>query len=149
MISHQIIQKSMTELKNITGVEFCVLDTSGQCLFGDPELYSVDMAVVMEFVNSEADSQAIGNVRFLKTGSEEDGLYIVVTQDNENAYILGKIAISQLKQLNEAYQDKMDNPEMLELSDNCTEVQEQMQNIQSDIDSMKKQVEAELPEIQS
>lgn len=108
MISNQVIQKSMTELKNITGVEFCVLDTSGQCLFGDPELYSVDMAVVMEFVNSEADSQAIGNVRFLKTGSEEDGLYIVVTQDNENAYILGKIAISQLKQLNEAYQDKMD-----------------------------------------
>ncbi len=108
MISNQVIQKSMTELKTITGVEFCVLDMTGQCLFGDPELYSLDMAVIMEFVNSEADSQAIGNVRFLKTGSEEDGLYIVVTEDNENAYILGKIAISQLKQLNDAYQDKMD-----------------------------------------
>lgn len=108
MISNQVIQKSMTELKNITGVEFCVLDMTGQYLFGEPERYQIDMKVIMEFVNSEADSQAIGKIRFLKTGSEEEGLYIVVTEDNENAYILGKIAISQLKQLNEAYQDKMD-----------------------------------------
>jgi hypothetical protein len=48
-----------------------------------------------------------------------------------------------LRQIFKEYQDKMDNPEMLELSDNCTEVKEQMENIQSDIDSMKKQVEAE------
>lgn len=108
MVSNQIIQKSMTELKNITGVEFCVLDTTGQYLFGESEQYSVDMDVVLEFANSEADSQAVGNVRFLKTGSEEDGVYIVLTEDNENAYMLGKIAISQLKQLNDAYQDKMD-----------------------------------------
>jgi hypothetical protein len=50
---------------------------------------------------------------------------------------------SGASQIFKEYQDKMDNPEMLSLSDNCTEVQEQMENIQSDIDSMKKQVEAE------
>jgi hypothetical protein len=37
----------------------------------------------------------------------------------------------------------MESPEMLALSDQCTEVQEQMENIQSDLDSIKKQVEAE------
>jgi peptidoglycan hydrolase CwlO-like protein len=37
----------------------------------------------------------------------------------------------------------MNDPEMTGLSDKCTEVQESMENIQSDIDSMKKQVEAE------
>jgi hypothetical protein len=37
----------------------------------------------------------------------------------------------------------MKEPEMLALSDQCTEVQEQMENIQSDLDSIKKQVEAE------
>lgn len=46
-------------------------------------------------------------------------------------------------QIFKEYQDKMDNPEMLDLSDKCTEVQEQMENIQTDIDSMKKSVEAE------
>jgi len=41
------------------------------------------------------------------------------------------------------YEAKMDSPEMLALSDQCTEVQEQMENIQSDLDSIKKSVEAE------
>jgi hypothetical protein len=41
------------------------------------------------------------------------------------------------------YESKMASPEMLALSDQCTEVQEQMENIQSDLDSIKKQVEAE------
>ena len=41
------------------------------------------------------------------------------------------------------YEDKMNNPDMLGLSDKCTEVQEEMENIQSDLDSIKKQVEAE------
>lgn len=108
MVSNQIIQKSMTELKNITGVEFCVLDTTGQYIYGDQDLYSVDMDVIREFVNSEADSQAIGNVRFLKTGNEDEGMYIVITLDDEASYTIGKIAVSQLKQLNDAYQDKMD-----------------------------------------
>ena len=108
MISNQIIQKSMTELKQITGVDFAVLDVTGQYIWGEPEGYEVDLKVLSEFVDSEADSQVIGEVRFLKTGNEEDGVYIVITKDNENAYMLGKIAISQLRQLNEAYQDKMD-----------------------------------------
>ena len=108
MVSNQIIQKSMTELKNITGVEFCVLDATGQYIYGEQDLYRVDMEVIKEFVVSEADSQAIGTVRFLKTGSEEEGIYIVITEDNEASYTIGKIAVSQLKQLNDAYQDKMD-----------------------------------------
>jgi hypothetical protein len=41
------------------------------------------------------------------------------------------------------YKEKMESPEMLALSDQCTEVQEQMENIQSDLDSIKKSVEAE------
>ena len=41
------------------------------------------------------------------------------------------------------YKANMDSPEMLWLSDQCTEIQEQMENIQSDLDSIKKQVEKE------
>jgi DNA-binding protein YbaB len=37
----------------------------------------------------------------------------------------------------------MNDPEMKGLSDQCTEVQEQMENIQSDLDAIKKTVEAE------
>jgi hypothetical protein len=37
----------------------------------------------------------------------------------------------------------MESPEMLALADQTTEVQEQIENIQSDLDSIKKSVEAE------
>lgn len=50
---------------------------------------------------------------------------------------------SEASQFFRDYEAKMDSPEMLALSDQCTEVQEQMENIQSDLDSIKKQVEAE------
>lgn len=108
MVSNQIIQKSMTELKNITGVEFGVLDALGQVIFGESDIYEADADAVNEFVLSEADSQAIGQVRFVKAGNEEEGIYIVVTQDDENSHMVGKIAASQLNQLNNAYQDKLD-----------------------------------------
>ena len=108
MVSNQIIQKSMADLQNITGVKFCVLDTTGQYIFGSEETYRVDVNIVNEFVSSEADSQAVGNIRFLKMGNEDEGMYIVITEDKETSYTVGKIAVSQLKQLNDAYQDKMD-----------------------------------------
>ena len=108
MVSNQIIQKSMADLQNITGVEFCVLDATGQYIFGSEETYRVDVNIVNEFVSSEADSQAVGNIRFLKMGNENEGMYIVITEDKETSYTVGKIAVSQLKQLNDAYQDKMD-----------------------------------------
>jgi len=50
---------------------------------------------------------------------------------------------SEATQFFRDYESKMESPEMLALSDQCTEVQEQMENIQSDLDSIKKQVEAE------
>lgn len=108
MVSNQVIQKSMTDLKNITGVDFCVLDTNGQIIFGEQDVYEVNATLIKEFVDSEAESQAIGDVRFLKVQSDDETLYIVITKDIEEAYMVGKIAVSQLKQLNDAYQDKMD-----------------------------------------
>ncbi len=50
---------------------------------------------------------------------------------------------SEATQFFRDYEAKMKEPEMLALSDQCTEVQEQMENIQSGLDSIKKQVEAE------
>ena len=41
------------------------------------------------------------------------------------------------------YEEKMDSPEMKWLSDQCTEVQEQIENLQDDIASMKEAVERE------
>ena len=50
---------------------------------------------------------------------------------------------SEASQYFRDYEAKMNDPEMLALSDQCTEVQEQMENIQSDLDAIKKSVEEE------
>jgi hypothetical protein len=50
---------------------------------------------------------------------------------------------SEASQYFRDYESKMNDPEMLALSDQCTEVQEQMENIQSDLDAIKKSVEEE------
>ena len=41
------------------------------------------------------------------------------------------------------YEDKMNDPEMLALSDKTTEIQEEIENIQADLDTIKKSVEEE------
>ena len=43
----------------------------------------------------------------------------------------------------DSYKNKMESPEMLALWDQTTEIQEEIDNLNSDIDSLKKQVEAE------
>ena len=44
------------------------------------------------------------------------------------------------------YQEKMESPEMTSLGDQATEKQEEIEKVQADIDSMKKQVEANMNE---
>lgn len=50
---------------------------------------------------------------------------------------------SGASQIFREYEEKMNDPEMLELADNCTEVENEIENIQMDLDSMKKSVEKE------
>lgn len=50
---------------------------------------------------------------------------------------------SEASNIFDSYEQKMNSPEMLELSDQSAELQEQMENLTADIDSIKKTVEAE------
>lgn len=52
-------------------------------------------------------------------------------------------AWSQASEIFASYEEKMNSPEMMELSDKTTEIQEQIENIQDDIASMTKAVEKE------
>ena len=50
---------------------------------------------------------------------------------------------SEATQFFRDYEEKMKSPEMVEIQDRSTEVQEQIENIQSDLDAIKKSVEEE------
>ena len=109
MISGQVIQNAIDELKTITRVDLCVLDTDGNQVattFTDeqPDVSSIEL-----FVQSPADSQVMQGCHFFKIMDNQIPEYVLVARGNgEDGYMIGKIAVSELHNLMVAYHEKQD-----------------------------------------
>ena len=109
MISGQVIQNAIDELKAITRVDLCVLDTDGNQVattFTDeqPDVSSIEL-----FVQSPADSQVMQGCHFFKIMDNQIPEYVLVARGNgEDGYMIGKIAVSELHNLMVAYHEKQD-----------------------------------------
>lgn len=109
MISNQIIQTCLDDLKAITRVDLGVYDVKGEDVANTVNMQKPDKAVVMSFVDSPADSQVIGNFHLLKVKDEEEVIYVLVSLGfGEDAYMIGRIAVSQMERLIVAYKEKFD-----------------------------------------
>ena len=109
MISSQIIQTSIDELKAITKVDLCVFDLNGSVVATTADMADLDGEAVRGFVDSPADSQVIGAYHLLKILDEGETLYILVARGfGEDTYMIGKIAVSQLQNLAIAYKERFD-----------------------------------------
>lgn len=109
MISNQIIQTSLDELKNITKVDLCVYDLNGRSVAGTVERMDLQSALIMDFAKSPADSQVIGRHHLLKIYDEGDLMFVLVSRGfGDDAYMVGKIAVCQLQNLVIAYKEKID-----------------------------------------
>ncbi len=109
MLSNQIIQNTIDEIKNITRVDICVMDIEGQMVsttFEQSEGYGQS---VLLFVDSQADSQEVQGVHFFKVFSENQLEYIVIVKgDSDDVYMIGKIIVFQLQELIIAYRERFD-----------------------------------------
>ena len=73
----------------------------------DNEEVTGDM--IRNFIASPADSQVIGIHHLLKVSEEGELLYALVARGNgDESYMVGKIAVSQLQQLQSAYKERFD-----------------------------------------
>ena len=109
MISNQIIQNSLDELKMITKVDLCVYDLSGMVLASTAPMPEVTAFLVSSFANSPADSQVIGSYHLLKIHDDGELLYVLVSQGkSDDAYMIGKIAVCQIQNLAIAYKERFD-----------------------------------------
>ena len=104
MISGQIIHKSLEELHSITKVDFTVFETEGNVICTtcdpDPEIGET----VRAFAVSPADSQDVRGSHFFKIYDEETLVYVLVTSGmGEDSHMMGKVAVSQIQNLLEAY----------------------------------------------
>ena len=109
MISNQILQNTIEGLKGISRIDFCVLDTEGKALaatFEDTKDYE---SAVLSFVESPADSQVIQGYQFFKIFDEQQLEYVLLAGgENEEVYMVGKIAAFQVQSLLVAYKERFD-----------------------------------------
>lgn len=109
MISAQNIKNSIEELSAITKVELCVMDLGGDVVASTVDKAFLDVSMVISFANSPVDSQVIGDVHLFKVLDEGEPAYVLLAKgDNEHAYMVGKIGVSQLQSLVVAYKERFD-----------------------------------------
>ncbi|MBQ9123348.1 MAG: helix-turn-helix domain-containing protein [Lachnospiraceae bacterium] len=109
MISTQIIQNSIDELKSITKVDLCVYDLEGNKIAGTDDMPDVSVNLINGFGLSPADSQVIGAHHLLKIMDDGEPIYVLVARGfGDDVYMVGKIAVSQLQNLIIAYKERFD-----------------------------------------
>lgn len=109
MISSQTIQTSIDELKAITKVDLSVYDPTGTVVASTTEKMDITADLISGFANSPADSQVIGVHHLLKIWDESELLYILVSKGfDEDAYMIGKIAVCEIQNLAIAYKERFD-----------------------------------------
>jgi len=109
MISNQILQNTIDGLKNISKVDFGVMDPAGKVMaatYADAEKYA---DVVKAFCESTADSQLSSGCYFFKVFDEHQVEYVVLAAgETDDAQMLGKIASFQIQNLLVAYKERFD-----------------------------------------
>ena len=109
MISTQIIANCIEELSIITRVNLAVFNLDGGQVASTFDNSDISELLIKGFADSPADSQVIGRDHLLKVMDEGDLTYILVARgNNDEAYLIGKIAVSQLQQLITAYKERFD-----------------------------------------
>lgn len=109
MISGQVIQTSIDELKAITKIDLCVYDMDGVTVASTLDNVDLSTELITGFANSPADSQMIGGQHLLKILDEGEPLYVLLASGpSDDVYMIGKIAVSQIQNLIIAYKERFD-----------------------------------------
>lgn len=109
MISNQVIQSSIDDLKNITRVDLYVTDTDGSMIASTFAEEEISGELIMNFLDSPADSQIVGGFHMFKIMEENDVVYVLVAKGTaSDAYMIGKIAVSQIQGLLSACKNHFD-----------------------------------------
>lgn len=109
MISNQVLQNTLEGLKEISRTEFCVIDTEGKVLASTFADYVINQVDVQAFANSQADSQLVKGYQYFKVCDDHQLEYILVVHgEDEDTYMIGKLAAFQIQNLIVAYKERFD-----------------------------------------
>ena len=107
MISNQVLQNTLEGLKEISRTEFCIIDTEGKVLATTFSDFSIQPGDIQAFVESQADSQLVKGFQYFKVCDDYQLEYVLVAHgDDEDTYMIGKLAAFQIQNLLVAYKER-------------------------------------------
>ena len=106
MITAQVIQSCLDDLKTITKVDLAVVDVEGVMVAKNSDRFEQNVEFVTEF--AAAGSQVLQGCQYLKIYDEEDPVYVLLCGDSSEEYMIGKIAVSNIQNLITAYKERFD-----------------------------------------
>ncbi|MDY3766325.1 MAG: helix-turn-helix domain-containing protein [Lachnospiraceae bacterium] len=109
MISNQVLQTAIDELRAITRIDLCVLDVEGRIIVGTFSDMDIPQETIRNFADSVADSQVIQGYHFFKVFDDRVLEYILIARgSSEDVYMIGKVAVSEIQNLIVAYKERFD-----------------------------------------
>ena len=110
LVSSQVLQKTLDELRNITRIDLCVTNTDGVLLVTTFPETAIDAESIRSFVLSAADSQIVQEYHYFKVYDNQNVEYILISKgSSDDAYMIGKVAVCEIQNLIIAYKERLDN----------------------------------------
>lgn len=109
MISNHKIQSALEEIKEISKIDLAIYTEKGKQVAAtfEPE-ENMEFAVV-SFADSMAESQMLSGWHFFKIMVDGELEYILLTKSSaEDAYMVGRLAVCQIRNLAAAYMEQFD-----------------------------------------
>ncbi len=108
MISNQIIQNGSKNIRAISNLDFLVTDSLGNTIAQTSEEDSVEKPILLSFMQSQAEIQEMKGRLLFKVNDEGQISHILSVKGEGDAFLVGKLTVSQLENLIVAYKDRID-----------------------------------------
>lgn len=109
MISSQLLQKALEDIKNITGKEMAILDLDGRYAARTDESFIADSDRIAAFAVTSAEQGRDRNNSFFKIRDDGQDVYVlVVAGTGETDNLVGIMARYQIETIVAAYKEKFD-----------------------------------------
>ncbi len=115
MLSNHRIQTTLNEIKEISRIDLALYNENGQLLAATYDHQAGFESAVKDFVHSMAESQTFAGFHFFKVMAEDEVDYILLVHSStEEAYMVGKLATCQVRNLAEAYREQADRNHLMQ-----------------------------------
>ena len=109
MISNHKIQVALDEIKEISKIDLAIYTEKGKQVAATFEPEENMEFAVSSFANSMAESQMLSGCHFFKVMVDDELEYVLLTRSlTEDAYMIGRLAVCQIRNLAAAYMEQFD-----------------------------------------